>query len=241
MKSFRWSWWVAAVATVVLVVGLSGFAIAQSSNSVAPINACAKKKGGALRVAGKCRKTERRVRWSTTGPQGAQGAPGKDGTAGKDGSAGTAGAAGTNGTNGTNGTTTGQTFYAESIGQGSNFGTTCGAPSGPSVTFTAPTGAYVQIMAQADMQRSSATANGVCLQVDAIPAFGILVSSSLAYETRYLVQGNGAGTLDIFTARPYVFPVSAGSHTVSLSYSSTGGTSNFKNRKLWVTMYQPTT
>jgi hypothetical protein len=34
--------------------------------------------------------------------------------------------------------------------------------------------------------------------------------------------------------------VSAGSHTVSLQYSSTGGTSNFRNRKLWVTMFQPT-
>ena len=230
-------------ATVTLVVGLSGFAVAQSSKPDAQINACAKKKGGALRVAAKCRKTERRVQWAVAvprGPQGIAGSPGRDGAAGSSGATGATGAAGANGANGTNGTTTGQTFYAESLGAGSNFGTTCGAPSGPSVTFTAPAGAYIQIMAQADMQRASATANAVCLQVDAGSAFTILASTALAYETRYLSQGNGAGTTDVFSARPFAFPVSAGSHTVSLSYSSTGGTSNFRNRKLWVTMFQPT-
>jgi hypothetical protein len=236
MRNLRWSWWAAVPAVVVLVVGLAGLALAQSSNP-AQINACAKKKSGALRVAAKCRKTERRVQWSTTGPQGIAGADGADGADGSDGAAGTAG---TNGANGTNGTTTGQTFYAESPGVGSNFGTTCGAPSGPSVTFTAPAGAYIQIMAQADMQRAGAITNAVCLQVDAVPAFTILVSAALAYETRYLSQGNAAGTTDVFVASPFVFPVSAGSHTVSLSYSSTGGTSTFRNRKLWVTMFQPT-
>jgi hypothetical protein len=240
MRNLRWSRWGAVLATGTLVVGLSGFALAQSSKPAAQINACAKKKGGALRMAAKCRATERRVQWAVAGPQGAQGiagSPGKDGAPGGSGATGATGAAGSNGTNGT---TTGQTFYAESLGAGSNFGTTCGAPSGPSVTFTAPAGAYIQIMAEADMQRSGATSNAVCLQVDAGSAFTILASTTLAYETRYLSQGNGAGTTDLFSARPFVFPVTAGSHTVSLSYSSTGGTSSFRNRKLWVTMFQPT-
>lgn len=252
MKNFRWSSWGAVVAAVVLVVGVSGFAIAQSSKPAKQkqIKACAKKQGGALRVAAKCRKTERRVQWAKTGPRGrpgAAGAAGKDGvagTAGKDGAAGTAGTNGTNGLDGTNGvdgtdgTTTGETFYAESLGSGSNFGTSCGAPSGPSITFTAPAGAYVEVMAQADMQRASATANSVCLKVDDGAAFAVMSSVSLAYETKYLSQGGG--TANVYQIVPYMFPVTAGSHTISLSYSSTGGTSNFRNRKLWVTMRQPT-
>jgi hypothetical protein len=240
MKNLRWSWWGAVAAAVVLVVGFSGFAIAQSTKPSAQINACATKKGGALRVAAKCRKTERRVRWATTGPQGPQGTAGAAGRDGAPGAAGAAGPAGTGGTNGTDGTTTGETFYAESLGQGSNFGTTCGAPSGPSITFTAPAGAYVQIMAQVDLQRAGGIANAVCLLVDGGPAFNVMVSTSLAYETRYLSRGSAGGVTDVFTITPFVFPVSAGSHTVSLQYSSTGGTSNFRNRKLWVTMFQPT-
>jgi len=262
MKSLRSSSWLMVAATVALAVGVSGFAIAASSSTPAKqVNACAKKKGGALRVAAKCTKKERRVRWATTGPRGLPGAtgatgatgpagtPGKDGPAGAAGKDGAAGANGTNGTdgldgidgtNGTDGTTTGETFYDED-GTGSNFGGgTCGAPLGTSVTFTAPTGSYVQVMAQADLQRASATANGACLQLDGGTAQQIMVSTSLAYETRYLQQGNAAGATDVFAARPYVFPVSAGSHTISLTFSSTGGTSNFKARKLWVTLFRPT-
>jgi hypothetical protein len=227
-KSIRTSTWAVIAVTSALTIGLTSFAIAQSSTGTTQINACAKKKGGALRLVAKCRKTERSVKWGITGPAGA---------AGRDGSTGAPG------TDGSNGITTGQTFYAESTGAGSNFGGgTCGSPSGPSITFTAPSGAYVQIMAQADMQRSSATANAVCLQVDGGSAFTIMTSTSLAYETRYLSQALGAaGATTPYTISPFVFPVSAGSHTVSLSYSSTGGTSSFKNRKLWVTMFQPTT
>jgi hypothetical protein len=214
---------VVVAAALALTIGVSGFAVAQSSTPATQIKACAKKKGGALRLVAKCRKTERSVKWGITGPAGA---------AGKD---------GTPGTNGSNGTTTGETFYAESLGVGANFGTSCGAPSGPSVTFTAPSGAYVQIMAQADMQRTGATGNAVCLQVDGGGAFTIMNSVSLAYETRYMSQSAGAGgTTNQYAISPFVFPVSAGSHTVSLSYTSTGGTSNFKNRKLWVTMFRPT-
>jgi hypothetical protein len=219
MRSFRLPAQAVIAATFLLVIGLGGFAIAQSSTPASQIRACAKKKGGALRVAAKCRKQERRVQWAAAGSVGA--------TA----QAGTGGAAGTNGVNGT---TTGETFYAENLSPGSNFGTTCGSPSGPSITFTAPTGAYIQVMAQADLQRSSATANAVCLQVDSGSAFNVMTSVSLLYETKYLSQSaGGGGATTAYTITPFVFPVSAGSHTVSLQYSSTGGISNFRNRKLW--------
>ena len=247
MTNLRWSSWGAVCACVVLVVGLSALAFAAGTPvRTAKINACAKKRGGALRIAKQCRGSERRVRWGKAGPQGAAGATGAAGAAGATGPAGTAGANGTNGVNGTNGTngvdgtTTGQTFYAESIAAGSNFGGgACGTPTGPSVTFTAPAGAYVQVMAQADMQRSSATANTVCLQIDAGTAYSFLASTSLAYETRYSSQSVAGGATDVHQAQPFAIPLSAGSHTISLSYSSTGGTSNFKNRKLWVTLLKP--
>ncbi|HWI23130.1 MAG TPA: hypothetical protein VNT22_11035 [Baekduia sp.] len=231
--SIRASTWAVMAAALALTVGLSGFAIAQSSTGGTQINACAKKKGGALRVAAKCRKTERKVKLATVGPAGAAGTAGAVGTPG------------TNGSNGTNGNTTGETFYDENLSVGANFGGgACGATpfGGPSVTFTAPAGAYVQIMAQADMQRTGATSNTVCLQVDGGAAQTIMSSVSLAYETRYLSQSAGSGgATTAYTITPFSFPVSAGSHTINLLYSSTGGTSNFRNRKLWVTMFRPTT
>jgi hypothetical protein len=142
------------LAAAVMVCGLSGYAIAQSAGSGAAVKTCAKKSGGALRVARKCKANERRVllakpTTSASGPQGSAGvtgAPGHDGATGPQGPAGTNGTNGTNGTDGTsgtNGTTTGETFFA-TAGAGSNFGTgpCVTTPSGgPSITFDAPTGA----------------------------------------------------------------------------------------------------
>jgi hypothetical protein len=227
------------------VVAVSGLALGQDAvtSPAKPVKACAKKQGGTLRIAKKCRRTERRVRWGRIGPAGAQGvtgATGPQGPAGPQGDTGAAGAGGAAGSDGADGTTTGETFYAEALGAGTNFGGgACGGPAGPSITFTAPAGAYVQLMAQATMQRTGGTANGVCLTIDGSTTT-ILTSTNLATETRYLEQGDGAGTTVALEARPYVFPVAAGSHTISLSYSSTGGASQFTNRKLWVTMFRPT-
>ena len=236
----------------VTVCGLSGYAIAQSAGSAAPVKTCAKKKGGALRVAGKCKANERRVLLakptnSASGPQGpagATGAPGHEGATGPQGPAGTNGTNGTNGTSGTNGTTTGETFFA-AAGAGSNFGTgpCVTTPSGgPSITFDAPTGAYVQVTGSVSMQRTGVTSNAVCLNVDGanVSSTG-LVSTSLGVETRYLSRNDTGGVTDRFVAEPLVFPVSAGSHTISLRYTSTGGPAQFTNRNLYVTVLHPTT
>ena len=96
------------VATVLLVCGLSGFAIAQSgSPTPTKVKACAKKKGGALRLSKKkCRRGERRVTWAAKGTQGPAGVPGQAGTPG------TNGTNGTHGADGTDGTSTGETFFA---------------------------------------------------------------------------------------------------------------------------------
>jgi hypothetical protein len=53
------------------------------------------------------------------------------------------------------------------------------------------------------------------------------------------VQDDTTGSTDPLKSRPITFPVSAGSHTISLRYSSAGGPSQFSNRHLWVTVFTP--
>ncbi|MFT4262277.1 MAG: hypothetical protein QM572_02750 [Nocardioides sp.] len=64
-----------------IAVGAGGYAAA-SSGSSPTVTACAKKSNGALRLAKKCKKSEKPVSWSVqgpTGPTGATGAAGADG------------------------------------------------------------------------------------------------------------------------------------------------------------------
>jgi hypothetical protein len=232
------------VAALLLICGVSGYAIAQSGGAKPKtVKACAKKKGGALRLAKRCRRGERRVTWSMRGPTGLTGPAGPQGAPGAAGIDGAQGPPGANGVNGTNGTSTGQTFF-DSAGFGANFGGGGGAceasPAGPSITVTVPGGSYAQVMASVTAQRAAgATSNAACVRVDGADV-QFTASSSLAPETRYLQQGNGAGTTNPLAARPLTFPLSAGSHTISLTYGSTGGTSNFSDRDLYVTVFHPT-
>jgi hypothetical protein len=121
-------------------------AIAQSgSGAPKKIKACAKKKGGALRLGKKCRKRERRVTWAVRGPTGLTGARGKAGIVGNDGAQGPPGTNGSNGASGTNGTSTGETFF-DSADFGANFGGggVCTAvPGGPSITVTVPSSSFL--------------------------------------------------------------------------------------------------
>jgi hypothetical protein len=233
---------VVLLGSMVFVCAIAGYAIAGSMSATPKkIQACSKKKGGALRIAKKCRKGERRLTWSVTGQQGSRGAAGPQGQSGANGTNGTSGTSGTNGTNGTNGNSTGETYFS-SAGAGSNFGGggTCDAtPSGPSITFSAPSGSYAQVMASTTSQRTGGTSNTVCVRVDGTDV-QFSSSNSLAADTRYLQQGSAAGVTDPLTARPLTFPVSAGSHTISLRYGSAGGTSQFSNRNLYVTVFHPT-
>jgi predicted ribonuclease toxin of YeeF-YezG toxin-antitoxin module len=86
---------VLSIAVVAVVAAGGSWALAATTSGA--IHACANKKSGALRLAGKCsKKHERAVSWNITGPQGLRGATGAKGTNGIN---------GTNGTNGTNGAT----------------------------------------------------------------------------------------------------------------------------------------
>jgi hypothetical protein len=81
-----------AVAVVALVAAFGGWAIAATTKSSPVIRACANKKSGALRLASKCRKSERSVTWNKQGipgPQGAAGAAGAKGITGAKGDTGT--------------------------------------------------------------------------------------------------------------------------------------------------------
>ena len=230
------------VAAAVLLCGLSGYAVAQSGSATPKtVKACAKKKGGALRL-GKCRKGERRVTWAAKGPSGRTGPTGPPGAPGAAGANGAPGIAGSNGANGTSGTSTGETFFA-SAGAGGNFGGggACDPlPSGgPSITFTAPAGSYAQVMASVTAQRTAGTANTACVRVDATDV-QFSASTSVVPETRHLQQGSAAGTTDPLAARPLTVPLSAGSHTISMRYGSSLGASTFSNRNLYVTVFHPT-
>lgn len=68
-----------AVAAVALVVAAGGGYAVASTTGGGAISACAKKSNGALRLATKCQKSERKVSWSIQGPTGAPGSPGAPG------------------------------------------------------------------------------------------------------------------------------------------------------------------
>ena len=81
-----------AVALAVIAAVSGGLAIAATSPSGTVIGACAnKKQTGALRLAGKCRRNERSIRWNQIGPQGPRGLAGPTGASGASGTAGQTG------------------------------------------------------------------------------------------------------------------------------------------------------
>lgn len=82
-------------------------AIGSAANTSKSITACADKKSGVIRfsAAGTCKKTETRLQWNTSGPQGDNGLPGLPGPAGASGPQGPTGPAGTPGAAGATGAT----------------------------------------------------------------------------------------------------------------------------------------
>ncbi|GAA0622162.1 hypothetical protein GCM10009547_26250 [Sporichthya brevicatena] len=71
---------VVGTVTALGVVG-AGFAYAATS-ATTQVKACAKKSDGTLRLANKCKSTEKSVKWAKTGPQGPAGPRGATGPAG---------------------------------------------------------------------------------------------------------------------------------------------------------------
>jgi hypothetical protein len=98
IKSFHRGSWVGYVVVAVLATVIAGGGMAFAASSTAKtIKACASKKTGALRLASTCKKTEKKVTWSVTGPEGAKGARGVPGGTGVRGVTGPRGAKGARG------------------------------------------------------------------------------------------------------------------------------------------------
>lgn len=85
-------------ATALLAIaGLLGSLLIAPAAPAATINACQAKKGGTIRIVSsktKCKKTEKKITWSTTGPAGKNGTNGSNGSNGTNGTNGAAGATG---------------------------------------------------------------------------------------------------------------------------------------------------
>jgi len=77
-----------AVAVAAVLVASAGLAVAATSTSVPVIRACANRRTGALRLAGRCHRNERSVSWNQTGPQGPGGPTGAGGATGQQGNPG---------------------------------------------------------------------------------------------------------------------------------------------------------
>lgn len=82
----------AAVAATGMGVGAGGLAFASSGDGV--LHACAAKRNGTLRLAGRCRRSERSVMWNVQGRPGATGPKGDAGAVGPQGATGAQGESG---------------------------------------------------------------------------------------------------------------------------------------------------
>ena len=121
-KAPRWAQPRVSIAIALVAVAAASTAAISASASTAPakpLSACAKKQGGALRLAAHCNRDERAVSWTQgagpvgpagpagpvgpAGPQGTAGAAGPAGPQGGDGAAGSAGPAGAAGAAGVSG------------------------------------------------------------------------------------------------------------------------------------------
>lgn len=123
------------VATICLFLLLGGGAWAAVGAGGSAIHACYSKRTGALRIASRCKRSERAVSWSRVGPQGPRGQRGANGRNGAGGPKGANGAAGSTGATGPAGPTD---VYAD--GQATGTLTETSASFGQ---VTVPPGSYL--------------------------------------------------------------------------------------------------
>jgi len=135
------------VALVALLLACGGLAYA-STTGESVIRACANKKTGALRIASRCKRSERHVSWNSVGPSGRTGLRGATGPRGFSGGTGATGLQGPQGPAGPAGP--GATTFATTVAEGGSatlatlsngvvVSGTCTA-GGPEVTLAASSG-----------------------------------------------------------------------------------------------------
>ena len=118
------NWLVAGMVSVAVVgAGIAGAA----AGSQKTIHGCVSKRTGALRIARKCKRSERGISWNQKGPAGPQGLPG---ATGRTGATGPQGPAGQNGQNGQNGAPGSARAYADVSDAGGHLAFKTGAVQG---------------------------------------------------------------------------------------------------------------
>jgi hypothetical protein len=196
------------VAVVALPAG-GGYAFAATtSNGV--IRACAAKRGGALRAARKCRKSERAVLWNM------RGVPGKNGTNGSN---------GTNGTNGTNGASGPSDTYAA----GASFGSIPGSYT-QIASITVPPGSYLLGAKTTIAGSTTNAAIGADCVINTFVGLGppMTVLDEGSLTTGPIAGSGGSGVVSLAGAATYT-----SQQTLILSCKSTIGSPNYDDARIW--------
>lgn len=118
------------------------------------------------------------------------------------------------------------------------------ATAGPSVTVTVPANGLVEIFAQVDGQSSADDEGqvGIYEATDISTATKIMEFTLSSFTTKRITLAGDGGTTTSTAASSIVIPATAGSRTYTLKYKRTDSgesPARFKNRKLWVTVYNP--
>jgi hypothetical protein len=126
-------------------------------------------------------------------------------------------------------------------GESSTTSTTAVDLGGPSVTVDVPKGALVAIYAEVEMRSTGGAANNAQVFIHEPTLFPtparILSGSHGQFRVRRTAPGPDAeGVTNRARGGWLVFASNPGQKTFSLRYRTTGGTSIFKNRKLWVSV-----
>jgi hypothetical protein len=242
--------WLALAA--VLLVPVAGAAITQATGN-GVIHSCFAKSGGALRVAKKCKSSEKPLSWNRTGPRGAAGAAGSAGAKGDPGSAGATGPAGAKGDPGATGATG-----------------PAGAPNPNAIDSDKLNGLHANELVRASMVTSGTTItnftataytvllsksvtipiNGIILAWGSVEFFGsvsdpfvasfdtklFLDSAPMTVRQSHQFESTSTG---VFSLSPSgAIPVTAGQHTVTLQGERTVGTFNIFERAI-TTLFVP--
>lgn len=149
-----------AISIVALLAGTGGWALAATNQGSSVIRACADKKNGSLRLAGRCRRGERSVSWAKEGRPGAPGPPGAPGASGSRGEAGPGGEPGPRGP--------GATYFSTTVSQTGEIGTLATLDNGLTLTGQCNPGLVgIHLLASGSGQVSgTAFINGELLRSD---------------------------------------------------------------------------
>lgn len=124
---------------------------------------------------------------------------------------------------------------SDSGGTQSAFATSCSTTLA-SVTFTVPASGLVEVMAWTDMKNGGGSATVIaCLNLGGLSTGTLLNTNSVAYQTRYVVQGSVVGTTSLTSVGWSHYFMLPGEQTITFLGGHTGGgTGDFTDSHLLV-------